>query len=139
MKVWKNLQLISANCQHLRHELIVIGLVAGSDNGIPVCSGDELFPGESGKCKSCDNVTRGGPVAPWDIAPSLILLEDCFLPHGWEEHYTLNDFTFCFLCRIFGILEDFFHVYAKVWQFFHQGDSKVLNIWTFQMEKITTH
>lgn len=107
VKVWKTLELTSANFQHLWHKLIVIGLVAGSDNGIPVCSGDKLFPGESGKCKSCDNVTRGGSVASWDNTPSLIILEDCLLLQGWEEHYTLSYFTICLLCQIFGILEDF--------------------------------
>lgn len=44
--------------------------MAGSDNGIPVCSRDELFPGEPKKCKWCDNVTRG-VLKPTEITVSL--------------------------------------------------------------------
>ena len=50
---------ISELSTSLRLQLALIGPVAGSDNGIPVCGGDELFPGEPGECKWCDNVTRG--------------------------------------------------------------------------------
>lgn len=80
------------NDHHLSRYLTLTGLpsLPGSDNRIPVCSGDELFSGEPGKCKCCGNVTRG-VFRPTEITRHHQILTNItsFLAAG-EKYYTFH-------------------------------------------------